>query len=254
MEKLFIKNRKGEEISVLIETVKNPRGLIFVLHGTGGIKENDPMATFARVFLDNNYNVVRFDATNTFGESYGQHDDMTFDSFYEDLEDVVKWSKQQDFYLEPFIISAYSLSAMCSLYFTQNHPSLVKALVLISAVFDGETFIKKYSPKELLDWEKTGIRIWLSKYGYEKRLKYSYIESMKKTDVFKGVSKIKVPVILLNGDIDDTTPLKDQKIFFEALSCDKELHVIDGVGHSFRSKDHSSKIYNILNEWIKKLK
>ncbi len=253
MQKLFIKNRKNRDISLLIKRADNPRGLAFVLHGSGGVKENDPMKTFARVFSDNDYNVLSFDATNTFGESYGDFNDLTFSSFYEDLEDVIEWSKQENFYLKPFIISGYSLGGMCSLHFAQNYPKLVKALALISTVFDGELFIKKYSEEELLDWKKTGTKTWISKHGYEKKLKYSYIESLKKADVFSGVNKMKIPIILLCGDLDETTPLDSQKLLFETISSDKEMHIIKGAGHSFHNSEYSSEIYNNLNKWIKKI-
>ncbi len=252
MKKLFIKNRKNKKISVLVERADNPKGLAFVMHGSGGFKEREPMKTFARFFKDNNYNVVRFDATNTFGESDGVFDDLTFDSFYEDLLDVVEWSKKQDFYTEPFTINGYSLSGMCSLYFAEKYPDLVESLVLISTVVDGHKLIEKYSKEELLDWKKKGAKTWMSKHGYQKNLKYSYIESMMKPDILGHIDKIKAPVLLICGDLDDTTPLKHQKILFDALSSRKELKVLKGLGHSFDSYS-SDAIYNILDNWIKKI-
>lgn len=36
MEKLFIENRKGEKISILVEKNDNQKGLAFVMHGLGG--------------------------------------------------------------------------------------------------------------------------------------------------------------------------------------------------------------------------
>src|SRR3972149_12202676 len=95
-EKLFIKNRKGQKIAVLIEKPENPKGLAFVMHGLGGFKEQPHIPTFAEVFLENNYTVVRFDTTNSIGESEGKMEDVTITSFSEDLEDVISWAKSQE--------------------------------------------------------------------------------------------------------------------------------------------------------------
>ncbi len=251
--KHFIKNRKDQDISIIIEKAENPKGLAFILHGSGGVKEREPMSTFARCFLNNNYNVVRFDASNTFGESHGVFDDLTFDSFYEDLIDVIEWSKKQDFYFEPFIINGYSLGGMCSLYFTQNNPNLINSLILISTVIDGNKLLEKYSQEELDHWKKTGIKTWISKHGYKKNLKYSYIKSIKNIDILSRIKKIKIPVMMISGDIDDTTPFKHQKMLFNALSTKKDMKVMNGVGHSFDSS-HSDIIYNALNKWMKIIK
>jgi alpha/beta superfamily hydrolase len=96
--KQFIKNRKDQDISIIIEKAKNPKGLIFVMHGLGGFKEQAHVETFSKAFRDNDYTVVRFDTTNTFGESDGNYADASITNYYEDLEDVIEWSKNQDFY------------------------------------------------------------------------------------------------------------------------------------------------------------
>lgn len=39
MQKLFIKNRKGQNVLVIVDESKNQEGLAFVMHGLGGFKE-----------------------------------------------------------------------------------------------------------------------------------------------------------------------------------------------------------------------
>ena len=73
MNKIVIKNRKEQDISVILEEVKNSKGLVFVMHGLGGFKEQAHIETFAGAFKEKGYTVVRFDKTNTFGESDGDY-------------------------------------------------------------------------------------------------------------------------------------------------------------------------------------
>src|SRR5260221_6400320 len=101
MDKVFIKNRKGQKIAVIVEQPNGQtKGLAFVMHGLGGFKEQPHIQVMAEAFLDNGYRVVRFDATNSFGESEGKYEDATTTNYYEDLEDVINWSKKQSWYIQ----------------------------------------------------------------------------------------------------------------------------------------------------------
>lgn len=89
MEKIFIQNRKDQKISVIVEKAEDQKGLAFVMHGLGGFKEQPHIQTFADAFKEDGFTVVRFDTTNTFGESDGNYEDATVTNYYEDLEDRV---------------------------------------------------------------------------------------------------------------------------------------------------------------------
>jgi len=113
MEKIFIQNRKNQKLAVLVDQPENPKGLAFVMHGLGGFKEQPHIKIFAQSFQGAGYIVVRFDATNTFGESDGNYEDATTTNYYEDLEDVIGWAKTQAFYQEPFFLAGHSLGGIC---------------------------------------------------------------------------------------------------------------------------------------------
>ena len=117
MKKTFIKNRKGENVSVLVEKSENQKGLAFIMHGLGGFKEQDHIAAFANAFKEKGFTVVRFDTTNTLGESGGKYEDATITNYYEDLEDVVIWAQEQEWYQEPFALSGHSLGGICTLLY-----------------------------------------------------------------------------------------------------------------------------------------
>ncbi|MDD2225408.1 MAG: hypothetical protein PHP97_04600, partial [Candidatus Shapirobacteria bacterium] len=92
MGKIYIKNRKNQKISVLIEIIANNKDLVFITHGLGGSKNQPIIEYFAKAFVACDYNIVRFDATNTYGESEGRYEDATTTNYYEDLEDVIFWA------------------------------------------------------------------------------------------------------------------------------------------------------------------
>lgn len=257
MEKLFIKNRKGQRLCVLVEkpTLK-PQGLGFVMHGLGGFKEQVHIQTFAKALLEYGYTVVRFDTTNTFGESDGNYEDATTTNYYEDLEDVISWAKTQPWYQEPFDLVGHSLGGMSVALYAEKHLEKVKALAPISTVVSGLLSTQTPAHKAVYpEWERTGWRETASESipGLIKRLKWSHVADRLKYDLLPDASKLTMPVLLIVGENDESTPVEHQQILFSAIPGNKkELHIIKGAPHTFRDPEHLKEIEQIFNAWLKK--
>lgn len=253
MQKLTIKNRKNQNIVVLLEEAENQKGLAFVMHGLGGTKDQSHIKTFSSAFLEKGFTAVRFDATNSMGESDGDLIDATLTNYYEDLEDVIKWAESQKFYQEPFVLCGHSLGAISVILFAEKYPQKVKALAPISAVISGKLTEETPDFKEIgKAWEEKGIREWESKTqpGVIKRLKWAYVEDKRKYDILPKADELKMPVLLIVGDLDNTTPLNQQKLLYDKLLGKKELHIIKGAEHTFRKQEHLDEIKEIFLNWI----
>ena len=215
MEKLFIKNRKGQKLAVVVEKPEgSPRGLAFVMHGLGGFKEQMHIRAMAEAFFENGYITVTFDAANTIGESEGDYKDATVTKYYEDLEDVIIWSMKQAWFISPFILTGHSIGGLSTGIYTQCYASQVKAWAPVSAVVSGNLTIeadKKNHPEEFKKWEKTGIKETpsRSKPGVIKQLNWhQYKEDQLKFDLLKSVEKLKMPVLIVVGQLDQGTPVE----------------------------------------------
>ncbi len=253
MQKLTIKNRKNQNIVVIVEQADKQKGLAFVMHGLGGFKEQPHIETFAKAFRDNNYTVVRFDTTNSIGESDGKYEDATVTNYYADLEDVIAWAKGQAWYEEPFCLAGHSLGGFCIAYYAVNHGAEVKAIAPISTFISGGISLKTKDKDLLDDWKKTGWKIApsLSKPGVMKKLKWSHMEDRLKYDLLPDANKLNIPVLIIVGENDDSIPPKYQKLLYEKLPGKKELHIIKGSSHTFREPNELHEIYQIINKWIK---
>ena len=259
-----IQNRNGQNIAVIVE--ENPQatrfdrkarreGLAFVMHGLGGFKEQPHVAAMAQSFQDAGYTVVRFDTTNTLGESDGDYADATVTNYYQDLEDVIAWAKAKIWYSEPFCLAGHSLGAGCTALYAENHPQEIKALAPVSSVVSGKLSFEVHPKEELDEWKKTGWQIRMSnaKPGKEKRLKWSHMEDRLKYDLLAEVDKLTMPVLLIAGEKDTSTPVKHQQILFKALPGEKELHIIKNAPHTFRQPEHLKELKNIFDNWLKKI-
>lgn len=256
-EKLFIKNRDGKKIAVLIDKSPNQKGIVFLMHGLSGKKEHDYITYIGEAFQEANYTTIKFDTRNTFGESEGNYADANITNYYEDLVDVIKWAKTQDWYQEPFVLMGQSLGGICVSQYAENYPNEIKALAPVSSVISWK--LKSQSPnyqKDIEEWDKTGWRIKESatQPGLIKKLKWhQFKEDYMKYDLLENVEKLKMPVLIVVGDQDDSTPLEHQKIFFNALTGEKELHVIKGAEHTITKKEHLDELKQIFKNWIKKI-
>lgn len=258
--KIFIKNRKGEKICILIEGEENNPpaggGLVFVMPGLGGFKEQPHIIAAAESFLENGFITVRFDTTNSFGESEGKYENATITSYYSDLEDVIDWAATQSWYKEPFVLTGHSLGGICTVLFAEKHPEKVRALIPISPVVSGKLSTEtEYFIKIRDDWERTG---WLEEESYSrpgevKRLPWSHVLDRVKYDLIPLAKNLTMPVLIIVGDKDTTTPLEHQKILFEAIPGKKEIAIIKGAAHSFRHQQNISDLKKTISDWIKKL-
>lgn len=255
MEKLIVANRKGQNIVVLLEKVSNQKGLAFVMHGLGGFKEQPHVETFAKAFFEKEFTVVRFDTTNTLGESAGEYENATTTNYYEDLEDVITWASSQDWYQEPFALSGHSLGGICTALFAERHPEKVLALAPISTVVSGALTLEahqEHDPEDLAKWQRNGIseKQSESKKGVVKRLKWSHMEDRLKYDLLPEAHRLTMPVLLVVGSQDWGTSPEHHKMLFEKLSGRKEIHIIDGAPHTFRDPKHLTEVKEIFLKWI----
>ena len=256
-EKVFIKNRNNKKISVLIEKQENQKGLVFVMHGLGGFKEQPHIQAFADSFLESGFTIVRFDTTNTLGsgESEGNYEDATVTNYFADLEDVIKWAGGQEWYEEPFYLVGHSLGGISILLFAEKFPNKVKCLAPIATVVSGKMSLKapKYQGNNILEkWKKTGFRMEESKSqpGVIKKLKWSHMEDRLKYNVLNDVDKLKMPVLLIVGTNDESASLDSQQILFDCLPGEKEIHVIKDSDHNFRNNKYLKEVKEIIKKWI----
>jgi pimeloyl-ACP methyl ester carboxylesterase len=71
-------------------------------------------------------------------------------------------------------------------------------------------------------------------------------------DTLKRVARIQVPTLILWGAEDEVDPPKTAQLLYDALSCEKQLHIIPGnghVGHLDRNKD---QVFELTAAWALK--
>jgi len=225
------------------------------MHGLSGNKNELHIRSIAEAFLDAGYTVVTFDTTNTFGESDGQFEDATLTGYYNDLEDVINWATGQPWYTEPFVLSGHSLGGIATSLYAERYPVRVAALAPISSVISGELSLQapKYTPQELERWKTDGFRLFKRSDGTEKRLKWACMEDRLKYDLLPEAHKLIMPVLLVVGSDDDSTPPRHITQLFDKLPGKKEMHIIEGAIHTFDKAAERQELQGIVRSWLEGL-
>ena len=255
MEKVFIKNRKGQRIAAIVEDATPQKGLAFVSHGLGSSKDSGRIKLIAGAFLKKGFTIVRFDTTNTYGESDGKYEESTFTNYYEDLEDVIEWARTQPWFQEPFALAGVSFGGKAVTLYAERHQERVLALVPIATGISGTLRIEasnRRDPNRIQRWKDSGWKEENSSTFPDRvyRLPWAHMEDDLKYDTLKEARKLTMPVLLIVGDRDGRTPPDHVRQLYEAIpDGKKEMRVLEGAEHVFK-EDLFPIVEQTIFKWI----
>lgn len=261
-QRTSIINRNGLKLVIQVEGNSDASKLVFIAHGQSGFIEQVHIEAFAQSFLANDYRVVRFDATHGLGESEGDLYDVTYDSYISDLEDVVNWARQQEWFTVPFALCGHSMGAQSSTWYAEHYPSQVSMLLPMAPVVNYDLHSQTIPEKQLENWKRTGVKeeASIGKPGVIKRIGWGVEESLKKFDILPLAHRLTMPVFMIVGGDDEPCPPAHQELFMKQVaSSRKQLIVINGLQHSYRDVETKKygegikKVQSLMTEQIKNL-
>ena len=252
-----LSNRHQQKIVIEVKNKTGKAGLAFIAHGLSGHRKQAHIQVYAAAFLEADYCVVLWDVTNSLGESGGELIDATLTGYYQDMEDVIAWAESQFWYQEPFVIAGHSLGGACNILYAVEHPEKIKALAPTSAFLSGKINLESLGKEAIEDWRQKGVREVPreSQPGKTKKYGWALAEDTIKYELFDHAKEIRVPVLLIVGSKDKSTPPFSQEKFFDNLPTkDKELHIVEGSRHTFIEMEHLTAIKRIFQDWLKKIR
>jgi len=242
IKKTFITNRKGLKICLRLNINELNTKLVFLEHGLSSRKEYPHMQVLEDVFSEFGYNVVNMDATNSLNESESSDEGITTTGHYEDLVDVIKWAKTQDFYKEPFALAGQSLGAISVVRYAGEYPNNVD--LLIPCAFPYYNYVED----ELNDFAKEVIKKGFcdkvsKSTGKVLRLKTAYVEDIKKLDLTEQIQKIMANTYVIVGSNDNQKHLKNSRMLYQMLNSRKEFYLLDGIPHDLANTPKDKELF-----------
>lgn len=253
-ETVTIQNQQGLNIAVSIDAIDHSRGLAFVAHGFGGNKEDDNILALAETFNNHGYSTIRFDATNSTGQSDGDLAYATPSTYTADLSDVITWAKTQEWYQEPFHICGYSLGALSATMYAKQHSEEIKGLVLISPLVAGQFHITDVPQRDIEEWKQLLQQLYklYSQHadGIHVIRWFPIMLDLMRFDLTQSADKLTMPVLIIAGEEDLLAPPNHQQKLSEAINGNVELAVIEQGDHFFKQGGHLEALIEKVDNWL----
>lgn len=221
---------------------------VIFLHGIGGNKRNwdDNLE-----YLAHKFRLITWD-TRGYGDSEDYFGSFNFEDVVEDLNKVLLGLK-----IQKINLVGLSMGARIACWFYEKYPNKVKTLVLCDTNFGSRGFSKEEKEEFVSLRSKPfeqGMRIEQFSQAIAKSLigdstnknvlsklisslnllrKDSYIKTVRSfisDDWLNNFSKIRVPCLVMVGELDNLTPPSVAKEI-DALIPNSQLKIIEGAGH-----------------------
>lgn len=257
MEKIILKNRKGQNVvGVLEKPTGEVRGTCVVQHGYSGFKEEDHIQIMKDAFLEKGFITFNFDTTNSFNESDGEFIDGTLGLHYEDLEDVVKWTQKQEWFKKPLAITGHSMGGYSVARYAEEYPNEIDLLVSVAPVVSGKLSFEahdRFNPGDLEEWKEIKVKETTSssRPGVVKKMTWESMEERLNHDLLPSADKLTMPTLIIVGSEDQSCPPDHVKKFFDAIPGEnKSYEVVENAPHTYREDKDLNIVKSVITSWL----
>ena len=206
--------------------------IALVAHGLSDVHDSPHMRAIASGLVMAGFDVVTYDASNSWGRSGGSFERATLSSAYLDLCDVYVWMMAQSWSKGSVVLAGHSLGGAAAIRFAAAGPGRVNQLILVSPVVGGKLLAQRLNPFIRLIWKLLGRLPELGKRG--KWYSYDLLLDGMEYDGVKLAPRLIMPTIIIAPARDALIPLSHQKLLEAALPQGAgRLRVIEGADHTF---------------------
>lgn len=227
-----------------------PQPIVIFAHGYKGFKDYGVWSMMGDEFARNGIVFVRFNFTHNgvtpntpidFSdlEAFGRNNfskelfdfSKVIDFIYEKAENNPDWDQNN------ISIIGHSRGGGMAILTAGEQPR-VKKLITWAAI--ESTGLRMPKGKELEGWRKQGVAyIQNARTGQDMPHYFQFYEDYdsqkERFDIQKSIENLKIPVLILHGDHDETVALNAAKLLHE-WADNSHLEIIPGADHSFGSK------------------
>jgi len=229
------------------------KGTAVLQHGWGGNKEKPTMQAIKEGFHKAGFQTFNFDSTNSFGESDGDYEKSTLGLHWEDLEDVVRWAQEQDWFSKPLALSGHSKGGYAVVRYAEEYPNEIDYLVPVAPVVSGKLSFEasnKRDPEALRKWKEEGVKV-SERDENMKRKHWFQMEERLQHDLMPNADKVMMPTLFIVGSEDESCPAGHIQQLCDVLGAeDKSLYIIEGAPHSYYEKSEQDECTKIIADWL----
>jgi len=242
IERMIVLSSKGNLAAVIHYPEKKTERLAILCPGYLDSKDYKGVVGLAEALSKHGYATVRFDPTGTW-ESDGTISDYTTTQYLEDIRNILEHMLRQAGYRH-VLLGGHSRGGQVAFLYAARDPRI--SLVLGIMPSSKRTIMdQRYE-----EWMKNGFSVSHRDLPNNKdqikefRVPVSHLDDHNRYDVIEDMKRIRVPVILVAGELDNTCRPEYVRKIYDAANEPKIFVVIPGIGHNYRHNDAEVKIVN----------
>ncbi len=251
-EKITFKNSEGTDlVGILALPEKESNKCIILCHGISADRDEDGVfVELSEQLVARGFAVFRFDFSGH-GESGGRSTDMTIRGEQDDLDVAVRCMEEKE-YTEFGLLGASFAGGAVSFY-TADHPTKIKALVLWNALID---YAIRVTPTT--EWGKKFLgqpaidRV--NRLGYTDigmfRVGKKLMDEMAMLEPWKALVELEMPILFVHGNKDTYIDYHDS-VKYSLLIKNAQREIIRGADHGMHEDpDHAKQVDKITVDFF----
>lgn len=227
------------------ESIKNSPAVI-ICHDLKGFKDWGFFPLLAETLSDTGYITVTFNfSRNGIGsdlDNFTEPDKFAQNTCSHQLEDLgclmnaIKSEKigKGLIDLDHIGLLGHGYGGGLAIVFASRH-DMFQTLVVWSCI----STVHRYSQDQLIEWERDGF-LEIENKSAKQMMSLSVMflkdiqENKTKLDIEKAASSLKVPVLVIHGELDETVPAEEAHTIYNRLKTEsKDLMILEGANHNF---------------------
>lgn len=113
----------------------------------------------------------------------------------------------------------------------------------------GTKTIKEIEEKGFFDLQKSPEG-WRTQTSFE--VGKGFWEEAKNTNLINNIKNVKCPILIIQGDEDDTVDWHGSKELYNTANQPKEIKIIKNADHVFNNPEHEKEVIKLSLEWFNK--
>lgn len=248
IEKLKIASSKGSLAVAVHYPKEGTEKLAILCPGYLDSKDYRGLVVLAEDLSKKGFTVARFNPTGTW-DSEGDISDYTMTQYLKDIESVLEFMLDGKKYSQ-VLIGGHSQGGQMAILFAARDRRISMVLGIMPS--SGPTLGSKRK-----EWKESGFDISTRDLPGDRnnriefKVPFSRVLDRDQYDAVKDVGKIKVPIILVAGELDDIVPKESVEKLYDNANQIKKYVIIPEIGHDYRLNE--SEIMIVNKEILKQL-
>lgn len=244
---LVLTNRDGKRMPATLQLPEGEaKGIALILHGIGGWRNQPVLVAVADEMVRQGYIAFRFDESDGVNSPDNDFFHNTTTHYCRDLEDVLAYVRQQEWYEGPLLLVGHSMGGFVAAWYAHQKPEEINQLILLAPAISLRNLWFAQLPFSLM-WLIRGHQKMLGVDGKRFMLGPNWLRDFWKYDALRFAPEIPAPTLIISAGKDNTAAKPIAHRHYTRRFPRAEHSTISWADHDFTG--HEDEVVATIRQW-----